>query len=135
MNDGAVTSGRGLKGKTRPRADIWPFPKGVPMLIAWSPGFSDHDVAAKTLQLMGKIAGELDESLIELQGQIPEAEWNSYRLGIGHILAEMLGEVLYHIGKRHPDLRPKSTASDRLRAGRFQIKPNTRSSQRMPESR
>lgn len=69
--------------------------------------FSEHEVAAEVLELMQKIARELNESLIALQGRIPEDEWKAYRLGIGAIRAEMLGEITYHIGERYPDLRRK----------------------------
>lgn len=67
--------------------------------------FSDHEVAAKVLDLMKEISGDLNRSLVELEGQIPDEEWKAYRLGVGHILGEMLGQVTHPIAERYPDLR------------------------------
>ncbi|GGL08014.1 hypothetical protein [Caulobacter rhizosphaerae] len=69
--------------------------------------FSEHEVATEVLELMQKIAQELNDSLIRLRDRIPEDEWKAYRLGIGAIRGEMLGEITYHIGERYPDLRRK----------------------------
>ena len=69
--------------------------------------FSDHEVAAEVLEMMVKFRDELNESLITLQSRIPEEEWKAYRLGVGAIMAEMLGAVTYHIGERYPDLHRK----------------------------
>ncbi len=69
--------------------------------------FSEHEVAAEVLELMQKIARELNESLFALQERISEDEWKAYRRGIGAIRGEMLGEITYHIGERYPDLHRK----------------------------
>ena len=68
--------------------------------------FSDPTVATKVLELMLRISGELNDSLIELEPLVPKDEWVAYRYGVGAIMAEILGRVTYSIGERHPGLKP-----------------------------
>lgn len=68
--------------------------------------FTDPEVATDVLKMMRNINGELNESLVNLKGRVPDEEWQIYRRRVGAIMAEILGEVTYHIGERHPDLRP-----------------------------
>ena len=68
--------------------------------------FSDRAIATRVVELMRRINGELNDSLLELEPLVPKEEWDAYRHGVGGIMAEILGRVTYPIGERHPELKP-----------------------------
>jgi hypothetical protein len=68
--------------------------------------FTDETVAVEVIEVMRRVHDELNGSLIELEAKMPREEWVNYRYAVGHILGEVVGQVLDPISRRHPQLKP-----------------------------
>ena len=67
--------------------------------------FSDDEVAARAMDRVKRLIGDLDERLIDLEPVEPETEWRECRYAVGHVMAEMFERLAHPIAANHPDLR------------------------------
>jgi hypothetical protein len=68
--------------------------------------FSEKTIAVEISGLMLDVGRRLDESLIQVKERCSKDEFESYRLVVGHLMGEMLLEVLNPIYSKYPDLKP-----------------------------
>ena len=62
--------------------------------------------AKKIVDLMVRLGGELNSSLLEVQQSCNEVEFTQYRKSIAHIMGYMLVEIINPIVRDYPDLKP-----------------------------
>jgi hypothetical protein len=67
--------------------------------------FSDHHVAARAMDSVKQLIGDLDQMLIDLEPIAPRAEWKECRYAVGHIMAEVFERLAEPIAAHHADLR------------------------------
>jgi hypothetical protein len=68
---------------------------------------TNPDTAKHVSELMLDIGARLDESVALVMDQSPAEEFTLYRRAVGHIMAEILLEVLNPLYLEHPGLKPK----------------------------
>jgi hypothetical protein len=66
----------------------------------------DEKVAQQISDLMVEFQSRLNSSVIAVKEKCPSEELRAYRLAVGHIMAEMLLEVLNPLYAEHPSLKP-----------------------------
>jgi hypothetical protein len=67
--------------------------------------FSDREVAARAMEAMKRIIGDLDQMLIVLKPIAPPDEYRACRLAVGHLMAEVFERLAEPIASDHSDLR------------------------------
>lgn len=67
----------------------------------------DTIVARRISDLMIEFSGRLDKSILMVKEHCPSEEFETYRRAVGHILGEMLLEVMNPLYAEHPSLKPR----------------------------
>lgn len=63
-------------------------------------------IAKQISDLMLEYGAKLDNSIVLVMENCPEAEFERYRLATAKVLAEMLLEIMNPLYAEHPDLKP-----------------------------
>lgn len=66
----------------------------------------DNAVARQISEMMIEISGRLDRSVTTVKERCSSEEFETYRRAVGHIMGEMLLEVLNPLYAEHPSLKP-----------------------------
>lgn len=72
----------------------------------------NRQIAAEISLLMQAHCQQLDASLIKVQQNCSEEEFNAYRYAVAHILAEALFQMVNPLYKEHPELKPEGWHND-----------------------
>jgi hypothetical protein len=68
---------------------------------------ADRELAEHLVARMRACTGLLNDTIIEVQQRCTEEELAAYRLAVGHVMGEVLSQVLQPLRARHPDLMPE----------------------------
>ncbi|MGO4703746.1 hypothetical protein [Dyella sp. 2RAB6] len=66
----------------------------------------DKQVARQLSELMLEYGAKLNDSIVLVMENCPEAEFERYRTAAAKVLAEMLLEIMNPLYAEHPDLKP-----------------------------
>jgi hypothetical protein len=66
----------------------------------------DEAVAAGISSLFLEISARLNQSLIDMQGALPDDEWQTYRESVARIMGDIYLDVLRPLFEEHPRLKP-----------------------------
>jgi hypothetical protein len=67
---------------------------------------SDPAIANQISSMMLRVCEQLDESVLNAQGVLPDDEFRAYRRAVGAVMGEVLLTVLNPIFSKHPSLKP-----------------------------
>jgi hypothetical protein len=67
--------------------------------------FEDPIVAARAMELVKRLLGDLDQLLIELEPVAPAAEYKECRYAVGHVINELFERLAEPIATNHAQLR------------------------------
>jgi len=70
----------------------------------------DKLVATKISELMLDIGKRLDASILVVMENCSPQEFNAYRTIVGHLMADILLEILNPLYLQHPSLKPRELA-------------------------
>lgn len=68
---------------------------------------SEKKIASIVSERILEASRSLDEAVAVVHAHCPPAESSAFRLAMGHILADLLLNVLNPLYREHPDIRPK----------------------------
>ena len=72
-------------------------------------------VAEVMFRCIQKCGGAFDEALVQTKAMMQQADWESLRLGVGHILGADMHDMWSVIVRTHPDFLSKTDDDDGVR--------------------